>query len=356
MFSTNEAGMNKNAERKNVKQHGSWYKRKFWRLPTGSITVMLTGMLLVMLLIMVCLSGCSNKAEETKHLVIADQFGLAYAPIEMLKATPILAKALKAHGLDNVDVEWVRMGNTAAIREAMVAGQLDIGFVAIPPFLLGREGGMDWKIISGVSESPVGLVASAEDAGSTLKEIAGSKRIILPQLGSVQHILLAMAAEKVFGDASALDSQIVAMSHPDGMTAMTSNPGSYLHFTTPPFLEQELSDSRFAELIDGETCFGGDFTFIVGICPARVHEDQALYAAFAEALEEAIAYMNDSPDAAAALLKDAYEYPDDVIDAVLSEPGMRFTTEVNGVETFQSFMVKMGLLEKAEPIETLLWE
>jgi NitT/TauT family transport system substrate-binding protein len=311
-------------------------------------------MILLLTFFGMIITGCAQSPDETDKLVIADQFGLAYAPIEVLKTTPFLTDALKAHGLENIDVEWVRMGNTAAIREAMVAGQLDIGFVALPPFLLGREGGMDWKIISGISESPVGLVAKADGTG--FEAIDASKRIILPQLGSVQHILLAMAAERTYGDASALDAQIVAMAHPDGMTAMLSDADSYLHFTTPPYLEQELGDSQFTELIDGETCFGGSFTFIVGICPERVHAESDLYAAFSEALDQAINYLNASPEEASILLKQAYEYPDEIIDAVLDDPSMRYTADVNGLERFQSFMVEMGLLETAESPEMLFWE
>ncbi|MBS7525587.1 ABC transporter substrate-binding protein [Fusibacter paucivorans] len=309
---------------------------------------------LAALFVMTVMTGCNDTAKETNKLVIADQFGLAYAPIEVLKETPILTDVLKAHGLEDVTVEWVRMGNTAAIREAMVAGQLDIGFVAIPPFLLGREGGMDWKIISGISESPVGLVAKED--GTSFETIDGSKRIILPQLGSVQHILLAMASERTFGDATALDAQVVAMTHPDGMTAMLSDTDSYLHFTTPPYLEQELADSQFTTLIDGETCFGGPFTFIVGICPERVYAKTELYTAFSEALDQAIDYLNASPDEASALLKQAYEYPEDVIDAVLEDPSMRFSSEVNGLEHFQSFMAEMGLLETVESSGGLFWD
>jgi len=320
--------------------------------------------LALLMFLLLSTTGCQSevasshamRSSETEKRVIniADQFGLAYAPIEILKQTDILQEAFADNGIQNVTVNWHRMGNTVAIREAMVAGQLDIGFVALPPFLLGREGGMDWKIISGVSESPVGLVAKAD--GTRFDKIDMAKRIILPQLGSVQHILLAMAAKNTFGEASALDNQVVVMAHPDGMTAMLSNADSYLHFTTPPYLEQELANSELVTLIDGQTCFGGPFTFIVGICPARVYAESDLYTAFAEALDQAIAYLNESPEAASDLLKNAYEYPDDVIDMVLDNPSMRFTSEVNGLEHFQSFMVEMGLLEKAEATDALFWE
>jgi len=53
----------------------------------------------------------------------------------------------------------------------------------------------------------------------SLKDFKPTDKIALPSPGSVQHILLAMAAEKELGSASALDQNLVAMAHPDGAAA-----------------------------------------------------------------------------------------------------------------------------------------
>ena len=53
---------------------------------------------------------------------------------------------------------------------------------------------MDWKLIAGLSVCPVGLVA-----GKSIPDFAAlteQHRIALPQPGSIQHILLSMAAER----------------------------------------------------------------------------------------------------------------------------------------------------------------
>ena len=58
------------------------------------------------------------------------------------------------------------------------------------------------------------------------------------KIGSIQHILLAMAAKEQLGDAHALDNNIAAMAHPDGMTALLS--GSVkCQLTTSPFVFKE---------------------------------------------------------------------------------------------------------------------
>ncbi|MDK9710060.1 ABC transporter substrate-binding protein [Acidaminobacter sp.] len=314
---------------------------------------------LLVILLPLLFSGCvdgrvSTQPSTPKKLVIADQFGLAYAPIEILKATEILSEELAKAGLETTDVEFKTLGNTAAIREAMVSGDLDIGFVAIPPFLIGKDNGMDWRIISGVSESPMALVTKDPDLTS-LSQLTSEHRIMLPQLGSVQHILLSMAAEKELKDPKAFDNQLIAMAHPDAMTAMLSGPKTQLHFTSPPYLEQELAQEDFHPLVDADTIMGGPFTFIVGICPQRVHDDIRLYNAFKSALLRAVTFMNTHPEEAAEIISAAYDYSAAELDLHLSNGQLRFDSEVRGLETFHEFMYRTGMIKNPQNLEDLYW-
>lgn len=304
-------------------------------------------------------SGCSDGRVGTQpsaapKLVIADQFGLAYAPIEILKATEILTDELAKAGLETTTVEFKTLGNTAAIREAMVSGDLDIGFVAIPPFLIGKDNGMDWRIITGVSESPMALVTKDPELTS-LNQLTSEHRILLPQPGSVQHILLSMAAENDLNDPKAFDKQLIAMAHPDAMTAMLSGPKTQLHFTSPPYLEQELAQEGFRPLVDAETIMGGRFTFIVGICPQRVYDNTRLYNAFESALLSAVTFMNAHPEEAAEILSAAYEYSAEEIDLYLSNEQLRFDSEVRGLDVFYEFMLRTGQIKHPQNLEDLYW-
>jgi ABC-type nitrate/sulfonate/bicarbonate transport system substrate-binding protein len=59
----------------------------------------------------------------------------------------------------HIQIEWVQLGNATAIREAMLARELDFGFMGIPPFLIGLDKGTNWQLIHGLSECPLGLVS-----------------------------------------------------------------------------------------------------------------------------------------------------------------------------------------------------
>lgn len=310
--------------------------------------------LVVILFTMIIITtSCSDKT-QSETLVIADQFGLAYAPIEIMKAKDYLRQELDEVGAQEIAVEWKRMGNTTAMREAMVSGDLDIGFVGIPPFLIGRDNGMDWKIISGISESPSALITTDTSLGG-VEDITENHRIILPQPGSIQHILLAMYAEKKLGDAKIFDQKLITMAHPDGLVAMSTGDMNQLHFTTPPFLQKEMELQNAQVLVDGETCFGEPFTFIVGICPQRVYDDRVVFEAFERALERSFVFMKANPEETMNILAKAYEYPEEELEKYLSHEQMKFTAEINGVDIFIDFMTRNGWIEGAMFEADVLW-
>jgi len=305
---------------------------------------------MVMVALMLMAVGCTEKvAEPQKKVVIAEQFGLAYAPLQIMKENGYLDKALPGY-----EIEWVKLGNTAAIREAILADALDVGFLGIPPFLIGYDNGMEWGIFTGLSSAPLGLVSN-NPAIQTLEDIGRTDRIALPQPGSIQHILLSMAAEKTFGQADYFDKQLVTMKHPDGMNALLAGGDISLHYTSPPFLFEELKEEELSLVVDGNQCFGGDFTFIVGMTTKDFKEDQVAYDALVKAVEEAVQFMNENPDETVELLSNYYDYDKDVLKNYVYEQNIRYTTDVSGVETFVEFMMNNDLLKESIEVDDVLW-
>ena len=300
-------------------------------------------------------SGETKSENQPKEIILAEQFGIAYAPLQIMKAQGFLEKELVQAGLDQTEVKWKQLGNTTAIREAMLSGDLDVGFVGIPPFLLGLDNGMDWKIMCGLSESRVSLMTK-DPKVEKLKDLKSSHKIILPQPGSIQHILLQMAAEKVLGDANAFDQQLLALAHPDGVTTFTAGDEQQLHFTTPPYIQKELQVPGAREILEGKAAFGGDFTFIVGICPERFAENEVLYQALLNAIEKSILYMNEYPEETILVLSEAYEYSPEELKEYLKIEQMKFSQEVKGVQQFVEFMFENGDLKKIYEEKELFWE
>lgn len=306
-----------------------------------------------MLVIFICTSfiGCKIKAdnEVEKKLIIAEQFGLAYAPVQIMKEKGFLDEELLDY-----EIEWLKLANTTAIREAILADKLDVGFLGIPPFLVGYEKGMDWKIFSALSSSPLGLVSSEERIKS-IADIRATDRIALPQPASIQHILLSMAAKREFGDAKYFDKQLVTMKHPDGMNALLANSDVNLHFTSPPYLFEELKEDSTSLIIDGNECFGDDFTFIVGMTTKSLKEDDIAFNALNKSLEKSIKFINENKDESIDILLKYYDYDRETLSDYLYESGIVYTDKVKGLNSFIEFMNDAGYINEIYKEEELTW-
>jgi NitT/TauT family transport system substrate-binding protein len=292
----------------------------------------------------------SKTTQRSGKIAIAEQYGLAYAPLQVMKELRLLEKEYPG-----IRVQWRQLGNTAAIREAMVAGEIDAGFMAIPPFLIGFDKGMDWKIASGLSESPVILLTNQARIKS-IRDFGVKDRVALPQPGSIQHILLAMACDKEWGDPKRLDNLLVTLAHPDGMNALLAGKEITAHFTTPPYLNRELEQPGIRRILDGREAMGTGFTFVVGVTTKSLYEKRNKeYRAFCAALNQAIGYVRRNPEKTAKLLTGQYKIPVVELEKLLTAPGNEYTTKIRGVERFAGFMVKAGYLSKMPDVKELFW-
>ena len=273
------------------------------------------------------------------RIAIAGQYGMAYAPLAIMEHKEFLALEVPA----GTQIVWTSLSNTASIREAMIAGEVDLGFMAIPPFLIGLENGMDWRIATGLCQCPTGLV-SADPAVQSLDDIRPTDRIAVPQPGSIQHILLAMAADQQFSDPNRFDKNLIALSHPDGYQAMMVKKDVFLHFTTPPFLDRELLEPGYQQLLSGEEILGQPFSFVVGACPVSFQKEQpALYQGFLRALDKTLVWMKEHPQETVDILSERYNITPDEAKAQLDQ--MQFDSVVRGVEPVRAFMLRADFLQ-----------
>lgn len=317
-------------------------KTRFWSIAA----------LLILVIAWSIAGWAKGPAGEKLTISIAEQYGLAYAPVQVMKELKLLEK-----NLPGIKTEWKQLSNTAAIREAMLAGRIDAGFIAIPPFLIGWDKGMPWKIATGLSKSPVGLVTWKKEIRS-LTDFTKNDRIAAPQPGSVQHILLAMACEREFGNAQKFDNQLVTLAHPDGMNALLAKKEITAHFTAPPYLMKELEQPGTTEILSGTAAFGGEFTFIVGVTTNRFHDQNSrVFRAYLKSLHQAMEYVRRNPQKTATLLSAEYRIPEAELLKYLQAPGTDYLPEVKGVKEFAAFMKRNGYISKIpQKNSEILWE
>lgn len=303
-----------------------------------------TAFLLLIFGLFLCGCGTSVKEEgfaPQKKVTIASQYGLAYAPLQVMEKNKLMEKYYPGG-----EIVWQQMGTGPVIREAILAQKVDIGFMGASPFLIGWDKGAKWKVVTASACSPLGLVTYKEDI-KDIKDFGENDRIASPAIASAQHILLAMAAEKELGNARALDSLQTPMTHPDALTALMGKKDLTAHFSGPPYLSKEL-EAGMHEVISGEEAFGGDFTFIFGVASESFHENNPMgYAAFTAAFSEAVAYINNNPREAARLLAPLYKLSEEEAFKYLTWEDTNFCTTPLGLLGFAKFMHKEGFISKA---------
>jgi len=167
---------------------------------------------------------------------------------------------------------------------------------------------------------------------------------------SIQAVTLQMAAEKVFGAGQhgKLDPITVSMSHPDGHAAMMSGKSEITgHFTSAPFMYQQLADPRVRKVLDSYEVLGGPHTFnLVWTSGRFAQENRAIMQAFVAALDEAMAFIAAQPAEAAQLWAKAENSrmaPAEV-ERLIRVPENEWTTTPKKVMAYADFMSRTGLM------------
>ncbi len=278
-------------------------------------------------------------AQEAKLIRIAKQPGLGYLQMIVMKEQKLIEK--RAPG---VEVQWQELTSGTAIRDAILANQLEIGSGGVTPFVQGWDKGIKWRIISAMNEMPLFLNTYKPEIKS-LKDFGPNDKIALPTINAIQHVILQMQAEKEMGNARAIDNIVVAMAHPDALAALLSKKEITGHMTSPPFQYQELKDPAIHRVLNSYDVFGGPHTFIVLYTSEDwKNKNPNLYKAFVDALNEATDFVNANPKQAAEIFN-ASEKSKDSTETTLSymqAEGVKFTTTPHGLMAAANFMKKIG--------------
>lgn len=142
-------------------------------------------------------SGCGKSQKstqdsgETAKVKIAYQYGLAYAPLTIMQEQGLIEKNYDG----DIEVEWVSLNSGSAINEGMASGDIDVACMGIAPFITGVTAGIPYKMYGTIAAQPNELLTN-EDTIHSLKDITDDKKISVVNVGSIQHILLAMLAKQ----------------------------------------------------------------------------------------------------------------------------------------------------------------
>ncbi len=293
---------------------------------------------------------------QTKTVRLAKQFGISYLPLTVMEQKKLLEQHGKRLGVD-LDTEWVKFVSGAPMNEAIISGNLDFASGGVGPLLTiwGRtQGNIGVKGVAAINAMPLYLNTVNPDV-KTLKDFTDKDRIALPAVKvSIQAVTLQMAAEKAFGAGqhTKLDNLTVSLSHPDGMANMMSGRGEVTaHFTSAPFMYQQLEDKRVRKVLDSYEVLGGPHTFnVVWTSSKFYNENRKIVEAFLAALDDAMKLINSNPAEAAALWVKAEnsKLSQAAVEKMIRLPENEWTVVPKKIGAYAEFMNRVGTL-KAKP-------
>ncbi|HTS41904.1 MAG TPA: ABC transporter substrate-binding protein [Xanthobacteraceae bacterium] len=289
---------------------------------------------------------------QTKTVHLAKQFGISYLPLTIMEAKGLLEAHGKKLGLD-LKTEWVQFTGGPPMNEAIISGNLDFASGGVGPLLTiwGKtRTSLGVKGVAALNSMPLYLNTINPNV-KTIKDFTDKDRIALPAVKvSIQAITLQMAAEKAFGPGqqNKLDALTASLGHPDGLAAMMSGKSEITaHFTSAPFMYQELEDSRVHKVLDSYDVLGGPHTFNVVWATTKFHdENPKIIEAFIAALDDAMKQIAANPSEAAAIwvkaenskLTPAY------IEKLIRLPENEWTMVPKKIMVYAEFMSRTGTL------------
>lgn len=299
------------------------------------------------------LAGTAGVASaETIHF--AQEYGVGYLPLMVLRHNHLVQKYAKAEGIDNVKLTWSTFGGGSAMNAALLSGSLDFASGGVGPLLKMWSATQGTTNVHGVGalNSMPNMLNTTNPKLHSIADLTNKDRIALPAVKvSIQAVTLEMAAAERWGDKNyaKLDHLTVSMKHPDAMAALLSGGGVInCDFTSPPYFEEELAHKNVHTILNSYQVLGGKSTFNALWTSERFHNKHPkLYKAVFEALQASDKFIKAHPDEAAQIYieEEHSKLSKALIEKIIKDPQIEFTMTPKNVMKYAKFMYKTGSIK-----------
>ena len=293
-----------------------------------------------------------NLAHAEGEIRIAEQFGIVYLLLHVVRDQQLIEKHGKEEGID-IKLDWTQLSGGAAINDALLSGSIDIAGAGVGPLLTiwdRSHGRQNIKAVASLGNFPYYLVSNNPQV-KTIADITDQDRIAVPAVGvSVQSRFLQYAAAKQWGDKefNRLDKYTLALPHPDATAALIAG-GTELsgHFSNPPFQDQALKNPNVHVVLDSYDLLGPNSPTVLFATEKFRNDNPKTYKAFTEALAEAAEFAQHDKGAAA----DTYirvtkaNIDRDELLKIIDNPQYEFTVTPKNTYPLAEFMYRIGAIK-----------
>ena len=295
----------------------------------------------------------SPAVQAEGKISIAQQFGIGYLILDVVRDQQLIEKHGKELGLD-IKVDWNSISGATAMNEALLAGALDVVSAGVPPMLTiwdRTKGKQNVKAIASLGSMPNYLLTNNPNVKS-LKDFTEKDRIAVPAAGvGFQSRTLQIETAKQFGadQYKKFDDISISLAHPDATSALIAG-GSEInaHFSSPPFQYQELQSPNVHKVLSSYDVLGGQATFNVLYTTEKFHdENPKTYKAFYAALAEAEKIIKaDKPAAAQTYIRvEQSKLALPLVEKIVADPEIDFTVVPQRTFIYAEKLQELGVLK-----------
>ncbi|MEE3636875.1 ABC transporter substrate-binding protein [Pseudomonas defluvii] len=291
-------------------------------------------------------------AQAEGEIRIAEQFGIVYLLLNVVRDQQLIEKHGKAQGVD-IKVDWTQLSGGAAINDALLSGSVDIAGAGVGPLLTiwdRTQGRQNVKAVASLGNFPYYLVSSNPNV-KTIADLSEKDRIALPAVGvSVQSRFLQYAAAKQWGDKeyARLDKFTLAVPHPDATAALLAG-GTELnaHFSNPPFQDQVLANPNVHVVLNTYDLLGPNSPTVLFATEKFRKDNPKTYKAFVEALAEAADFaQNDKAAAADTYIRVTKAKIDrEALLKIIDNPQYEFSVTPKNTYPLAEFLYRVGAIK-----------
>lgn len=272
----------------------------------------------------------------TVHFATKENF--AYLPIYVMIDEGILKKHIPG-----VKIEFMGVNSSVDAANGVVSGRVDATIAGTTSFLTAWANHVPWKIASGSSTAQIKLIAK-KGRYQRLADIGAKARIAYPSPGSIQDLVLAMAAKNQLGDANDFKNRLQPLGEPDASNALKSG-NVDLDFTQSPFSDKLLADPGYTTVLDSKDVVGKAALAVFVLSDKFSRSDPKVRAALATAFAETLDFINQNPEKAAQVALN-HKIGTDLAADKASIAANTYGKSIEGIETLATFMSREGFIKR----------
>jgi NitT/TauT family transport system substrate-binding protein len=254
------------------------------------------------------LASCAGKSTEKPNGYESQTIRINYSNNYGM----VIPLVIKEMGLfegklpDNVRAEWIYADNSTIVRESLAANQIDIAFAALPSIITGIENGMPISILANSAAYQTYFYSNNPEI-SSLDGIMPHHKIALPNIGSISHLALMLAAEEKYGDQEKFNDNIIAVPSAEIVNLLASSDEIDCAAITFPSIGavEKLENTKL--ILDlTPTIEKYQMRMVCVGAQEFVDKNPVIVNAVMDAVQEAMDYLNGNPSEAAEMLSAFY--------------------------------------------------